>query len=123
VLLVIPRNWNDTFGVRAGASYWVKGDLEAFGGVAFDSNAVPDETLEPGLMDMNKIVSSAGLGMTMLDGALRLTGSFTNVLYFSRDVAVRDPADIPAQPSRSPDSAGKYTQSVNLLTMGAQYAF
>jgi long-chain fatty acid transport protein len=123
VLLAIPRDWNDTFGVRAGGSYWVKGDLEAFGGVGFDSNAVPDETLDAGLMDMNKIVTSAGLGMNMLGGALRLTGSITNVLYFSRDVAVRDPADIPELPSRSPDNAGTYTQSVNLFTMGAQYAF
>jgi long-chain fatty acid transport protein len=123
VLVVIPRDWNDTFGVRAGGSYWVKGGLEAFGGVGFDSNAVPDETLEAGLMDMNKIVSSAGVGMNLLDGALRLTGSFTNVFYFSRDVAPRDPADIPEQPSRSPDNAGKYAQSVNLFTLGAQYAF
>lgn len=123
VVVVIPRDWNDTFGVRAGGSYWVNRGLEVFGGVGFDSNAVPDETLDAGLMDMNKLVSSAGVGMDMLDGALRLTGSFTNVFYMSREVAPRDPAEVLDQLSRSPDNAGKYTQGVNLVTVGAQYAF
>lgn len=123
VLVAIPRDWNDTFGVRAGASYWLTPGVELFGGVGFDSNAVPDETLEAGLMDMNKVVTSAGARLGLLDGKLLLTGSLTNVLYFSREIAVRDPADAPMPPSLSPDAAGKYSQLVNFLTVGAQYAF
>jgi long-chain fatty acid transport protein len=41
-----PRNWNDTFGVRAGASLWTNKATELLAGAGYSSNAVPDETLE-----------------------------------------------------------------------------
>lgn len=123
VLVVIPRDWQDTFGLRAGGSYWFSPVLEAFGGLSFDSNAVPDETLDVGLMDMNKMVASVGARYALLDGALQLTGSLTSVFYFSRDVAPRAADDIPELPSRTPDGAGTYQQNANLLTVGVGYTF
>ena len=122
VLVGIPRNWKDTFGVRVGGSYWAIDGMELFGGVGYDSNAIPDETLEAGLMDMDKVVSTLGVRYSLMDSLL-LTGSLTNVFYFSRDVAPRTPENTPVQPSLSPDGAGTYTQSINLLTVGALYAF
>lgn len=122
-LLAVVRNWKDTFGVRVGGSYFASSALEAFAGVGFDSSAVPDETMEAGLMDMNKIVSSAGVRYALMDKTLTLTSAFTNVFYMSRDIDVRGPMDAPVSPSASPDGAGKYSQSINLLTLGAEYAF
>lgn len=123
VLVVIPRDWNDTFGMRLGASYWAARTLEVFGGLGFDSNAVPDETLEGGLMDMNKVVSSVGARYGVMGGAMQLAASFTNVFYASREVSPRADGDVLMVPSRSPDGAGTYSQSVNLLTLGVLYAF
>lgn len=123
VVVVIPRDWKDTYGVRAGASFWASDALEVFGGVGFDSNAVPDETLDAGVMDMNKVVSSVGARYGLRGGAMSLAASFTNVTYASRDVSARAEGEAPMIPSRNPDGAGSYSQSVNLLTVGMLYAF
>ncbi len=126
VLAYIPRNWQDTWGVRGGGSLWVSDAFEVFAGTGFDSSAVPDETLDAGLMDMNKVVSSAGIRYGMLDGAMLLTCGLTNVFYFSRTVEPRtggDPLIEQVQQARSPDGAGEYKQSINLLTVGVQYGF
>ena len=58
-LVLIPRQWNDGYAIRGGASYWVSKPIELFMGLA-DSNAVPDETLEPALFDTNKVTASLG---------------------------------------------------------------
>lgn len=123
VLVVIPRNWQDTYGVRVGGSYWMSRALELFGGLAFDSNAVPDENMDAGLMDMNKMVTSAGARYAILGGAMQLTAGFTNVLYQTREVSPRQDGEAPLAPSRNPDGGGTYTQSVNLLTLGMLYGF
>ncbi|MGH7436925.1 MAG: OmpP1/FadL family transporter, partial [Polyangiaceae bacterium] len=33
------RNWNDTYNVRAGASYWINPDIEVFAGVGYETGA------------------------------------------------------------------------------------
>ena len=121
ILLVIPRSWDDTFGVRVGASYWLTELFEAFGGIGYDSNAIPDETLEAGFFDMNKIVTTVGVRYDMMGSKLKLTGSFTNVFYFDREIGPRTMD--PALPSRNPDGAGSYEQLINFFTLGAQFSF
>ena len=54
----IPRNWDNGFGIRAGVSHWFTPGIEGFLGAGYDSNAVPDETIDPALMDMDKITAS-----------------------------------------------------------------
>jgi long-chain fatty acid transport protein len=46
VLANLPRNWDDAFGVRAGGSFWLVPELEVFVGAGFDSNPIPDATLD-----------------------------------------------------------------------------
>ncbi len=121
IILAIPRDWNDTFGVRVGASYWLTERFEAFGGVGYDSNAIPDETLEAGFFDMNKIITTLGVRYDMMGGKVKLNGSFTNVFYFDREIGPRTMD--PALPSRNPDGAGSYEQLINFLTVGAQVSF
>ena len=121
VLLGIPRDWKDTFGVRVGGSYWFSEPFELFGGFGYDSNAIPDDTLEPGFFDMDKLITTAGVRYQILDQKLMLTGSLTNVYYFKRETQPRMTA--PELPSRNPDGAGVYEQSINFLTVGAQVSF
>ena len=66
--------------LRLGASYWLveaeqslEDDtltaLELFGGVGYDSNAVPDATLEPVLLGFHDVAVNAGAKFTFGGGS------------------------------------------------------
>jgi long-chain fatty acid transport protein len=120
---VFGRSWEDTFGVRLGASYWLlDGDLELIGGAGYDSNAIPDETLEPALQDYDKFTASAGARYAFTDWvALSLTA--TNVFYLSRDTSDVDTAETLVGVSRQPSSSGEYTQNIFLVNTGLELSF
>lgn len=127
VIVNIRRDWRDTVGVRAGGSWWPAPELEVGGSLAFDSNAVPDETIDPALMDMNKIIASASARYRLPNG-LTIAATLLEVFYFERtvDPRTRDAdgdANGFAQPSRAPDGAGTYGNNVAALTLAAEYAF
>src|SRR6185295_8786836 len=54
----LRRRWKDTYGVRAGASAWLRPALELFAGAGFETAAVPDETLDPGLADADNLAGA-----------------------------------------------------------------
>lgn len=115
VLVNIERDWKDTYGVRIGGTYDVSDALEVNAGVMFDSNAVPDETLEPALIDTDKIIGQLGARFVATDN-ISLSGTLGYVGYFSRTTAPR--AEDPATPSRNPDMAGDYSLMVAYLLFG-----
>ena len=120
VIVNIHRDWNDTVGIRLGGSYFVSPKLELTASGNFDSNAVPDETLDAALLDQNKFLLSLGAVWNAMD-RLSLAFAYTQVLYVERDVDVRMAP--PPAPSRVPDGAGTYKQNLGFLQVGAQYAF
>jgi long-chain fatty acid transport protein len=123
IIVNIPREWKDTFGVRGGASYWFTPAFEVNGGVAFDSSAVPDRTIDSSLIDANKVIAMAGFRWAVMD-SLMLAFTANNVFYAKRDVAPRDQGDIGTMsPSAVPDGAGVYTQNVIFANVGAEYHF
>lgn len=129
VIVNFPRAWKDTWTVGGGARYALgdRGGV-AVAGVAYDTSAVPDQTLDPALMDMNKATGTLGISWPVTD-ALQLTGQLSHVLYFERTVDPRqrdangDVMDAPAAPSRSPDAAGRYSQSITFAIIGAETRF
>ncbi len=128
VVLHLPRNWKDTLGLRGGASYWIGQSVEAFTGAGYDSNAVPDATIDPALFDMDKLSVSGGVRVSLAADALFVDATFTQVIYLQRTVAPRprDAAGKPetlASPSRQPDMAGTYSQSASVLVVGLGYVF
>jgi long-chain fatty acid transport protein len=124
IIVNIPREWKDTYGVRAGASYWFAPELEVNGGVNFDSSAVPDRTIESSLIDANKVIGIAGVRWAAMPDSLLLALTVNNVFYFERDVSPREQGDIgTVSPSAVPDGAGKYTQNVIFVNLGAEYRF
>jgi long-chain fatty acid transport protein len=127
IVVNIPRHWRDTFGVRAGASYWLSPRLELGGGASFDSSAVRNRYLDPALMDMNKVILHAGARYALLE-QLTLTLALNNVFYFTREVEPRSPnaageTDGFRAPSRTPDFAGTYHLNAFYANIGAEYAF
>ena len=128
ILVVIERDWHDAMGVRGGASYWVTPTVEAYGGLGYDGNAVPDATIEAALIDMGKVTASLGGKFTLLDNKLGLDLGYTHVFYFDRPVAAR-PRDAGGKqvsslpPSKNPDGAGRYEQMIGVLSLQVEYSF
>jgi long-chain fatty acid transport protein len=116
VILNIPRDWNDSFALRAGGSWWPTDALELNLGLTFDSNAIPDETLEPALIDAHKVISTVGLVYDV--GPVSIEGTIGNVYYFKRETDIRPEAEDPLPPSRNPDMAGTYEQLVTYVGLG-----
>lgn len=122
VILYLPRNWDDTYGVNLGASYWVLPELELIVGGGFDSNAIPDGSLEPALFDMDKFTASAGVRYDFTENVgLMVTG--TNVFYSERDTTGTITAEVLQPPARQPSSAGVYKQNIFLLNTNLALSF
>ena len=125
VVANLPRNWQDSFSVSAGASYWAKPRFELNGSLTYDTNAIPDETLDPTFIDMNKTVATIGGRYHLMGDRYTLSLALTQVLYDDRSVAprARDADGVPITtqgPSRNPDGAGRYTQAATLVMLGWQ---
>lgn len=128
VIVSIPRYWEDTYGARLGASYWLSEATELAGGLSYDSSAVPDEMIDPTFIDMDKMIATLG-GRFRLNKNIQLNASYTHVFYFTRtvDVRERDAMGDAIAPltgvSRVPDHGGTYKQMIGLLNLGAEYQF
>jgi long-chain fatty acid transport protein len=121
-LLNIVRNWGAAFGVRGGASYWVLPELETYLGAGFDSNAVPDSTLEPALTDFAKISASGGARYA-LDETLAVALTYSHIFYLGRDTTGKSELPTLEAPSKTPDSGGEYTQTIGVVNVNAQVSF
>jgi long-subunit fatty acid transport protein len=125
-LFVAPRNWEDAMSYRLGGSYWVNDGVELMLGAGYDMNAVPDSTLEPALIDMDKATASLGARFMLLDSAFALATTFTQVIYFTREVdpAAQEAALVKENGARyGPNAGGKYEQSISLLNLNVEYHF
>lgn len=123
-IAVIPRYWEDAFGVSVGASYWVMPELELLFTAGYDGNAVPDEYMEPALMDFDKVAFSVGADFALLDDSLSISAQYLHVVYFERTISEQaGPGNGLASPSTGPDTAGTYNQMVGALIIGVGYTF
>ena len=131
---IIPRYWQDSIGVRLGYSRFINDRFEFFLGAGVDESAVPDETLDPSLYDADKFTGSIGARFQMLsDKSLALATTYTQVVYFERDIQPRGKAadaiesDLTGvgirEEARGPDSAGTYNSAVGVLNINVEYMF
>lgn len=130
---IIPRYWEDAFGVRAGYSRWFDNGTELVVGAGFDQSAVPDSTVDPSLYDADKVTASLGARFPLMNKRLALATTYTQVIYFGRDVSPRgkaagatesDLSVVGIRPeARSPDSSGKYQHAVGVLNVNLEYTF
>ena len=114
-LIAITRNWDDGYNIRLAGSYWPLAELELIGDLGYDSNAVPDEYLEPALFDTTKYTLGLGAHYEVVS-RLRLGLMYTQVFYDDRTVE--------SGVSRSePNSAGTYTQAIGVTNVSVEYSF
>jgi long-chain fatty acid transport protein len=118
------RGWHDTFGIRAGASYWLKASVEVFAGVGFERSAIPDTTLDPGLPDADTISPAAG-GRFEIFEKLWLGASYTHIQYLNRDNTGKSILDDPtvAPTTRRVDGGGKYAAWIGVLNVNVEKQF
>jgi long-chain fatty acid transport protein len=122
----VPRNWRDTWGARAGASYWLKPEIELFGGLGYEIGAAPDSTMEPGAMDGDNIGIALG-GRFALGHLLFLAASYTHLQFLNRDVTTSELATRGGQPVSIPtlqqDGNGQYTQWIGIFDANMEKQF
>jgi len=121
-LLNLRRRWQDTFGVRAGASHWFSDAVEVFVGAGFETAAVPDAMLDPELFDSQTI--SAALGMRLgLPGKWFLGASYTHLQYLSRDNTGKSELTQAMLPTRRADGGGRYEAWIGVLNANVEKEF
>jgi long-chain fatty acid transport protein len=118
----LRRHWNDTYGVRAGASLWLKPEVELFAGVGIETAAVPDETLDPSLADAVNISPALG-GRFEIWRAMYLAASYTHIQYLNRDNTGKSTNADAELPTRRPDGGGKYTQWIGVFNVNVEKQF
>ncbi|HEX7452448.1 MAG TPA: outer membrane protein transport protein [Polyangiaceae bacterium] len=120
VLTNIPRDFHDSVGLRVGVSIWPRQSFEFFSGMGFESSAVPDRTMEPGLPDWTGASFALGARVA-LTARVHAALSYTHFVYVPRDVH-GELAKYPS-PSASPDASGHYTQQVGVGNANLDVAF
>jgi len=117
-----PRNWQDAFGVRAGASYWFLPTWEGFVGLGYDSNAIPDSTLEPSVLDGDDFAGALGTRFA-LGSRVALSLSYTNLYWLPRDNTGKSKLSAEKSPSRLPNAGGEHKQWVGLFNSFLEVSF
>src|SRR5690606_16298556 len=106
---------------RAGVSHWFIPSVEAYLGLGYDSNAIPDRVLDPSLYDLNKISASAGARVDIFDW-WAVSATVTPVFYFTREISVEESQGF-AAPSAQPNAAGTYSQFIGVLDVNTEFRF
>jgi len=120
VLQNLPREFEDSAGLRAGVSTFPNTALEVFSGIGFDSRAVPDRTMEPSLPDFAMFSFAAGV-RALVFSRLRAALSITEYLAIPREV--EGSLASYEVPSKQPDASGHYSQFVGALNLNVEYSF
>jgi long-chain fatty acid transport protein len=116
------RQWQDSWGVRGGASYWFTPRWELLGAIGWDGNAVPDAMLEPAYPDGHDL--SFQLGVRYEIGTrVSLSLAYTAIYFLQRDTSGKSRLDELMSPSNLPTGDGKYDQLINLFNTFVQVYF
>ena len=131
-IVLVPRRWDDAFGIRAGGSYWLNDAVELYLGAGYDGNAIPDETIDPGIYDNDKVSVALGGRFELLE-ELILSVTYTQLFYPERTRAPREHlpgatvGDIEGlgftAPERDPDAAGTYNLNLGVLDVSLEARF
>lgn len=118
----LPRYWKDAGGVRVGAGYFFLDNLEAYVGVGYDSSAIPVQTADPSLFDMNKFSVSLGtLWKAHKHVAMGVT--LTQLIYMKMDTKGENALAKYQSPTRQPDANGVYKQWLTVGNLYLQFSF
>ncbi|MDT8323279.1 MAG: outer membrane protein transport protein [Bacteroidota bacterium] len=111
-----PKDYEDTFIARLGAEYRLPAlGLALRGGYFYDSNPVPDKSLEPLLPDSDRHGLNIGVGIDLIP-AITLDLAYLHLFFMDRTT----------DQTVYPDGVhldGMYSGSVDLMALNITYAF
>ena len=139
VVLNIPRNWNNTIGVRVGPAYQLNDRLQLIGSVGFATPAVPKETIDPSTIDALQLFGAVGMRF-VLNEHLAFGAAYNHIHYMTVDTKGANDQDLSAHPanqpktdtqpagadynvSRSPSADGRYKSEIGFLNLNVAYTF
>jgi long-chain fatty acid transport protein len=123
----LRRNWDDTYGVHLGASYWPRYDVELFAGAWFETAAVPDATMSPDFTDAVSLTGGLGARFRVSSG-LFLALSYNHQQFLDRNniaksqLAFNNGANVKI-PTQEPDGGGIYKQWIGYAQFNAEALF
>lgn len=118
----LPRFWKDAGGVRVGAGYWFIDNLETYIGVGYDSSAVPVQTVDPALFDMDKVSVSAG-ALWQAHEHVAVGATVGQIIYFPLDTKGENVLNDFQAPTRQADANGVYKQWVTIGNLYLDISF
>jgi len=111
-----PKDYEDTFIARLGAEYRIPlSGIAIRAGYFYDSNPVPDKSLEPLLPDSDRHGLNIGIGLDVIPN-IRLDAAYLHMIIMDRVT----------EATSYPDGVymdGKYTGSADLFAFNITYAF
>ena len=111
------RRWHDTWGARLSASkFFARERYELFAGVMYDSNAIPNSTLEPGLVDGDDLGGTLG-GRVRVLPALELGLSYLHQVMIPRDNRGKSSLSSYDPPNHVPSPDGRYEQWAGIVNL------
>jgi long-chain fatty acid transport protein len=113
----LPRFWKDSGGVRLGVGYWFIDNLETYVGLGYDSSAIPVETVDPALFDMDKMSVTLG-ALWQAHKHVAIGATVGQIIYFTLDTKGRNVLNQFQAPTRQASADGVYKQ---WLTIGNLY--
>jgi long-chain fatty acid transport protein len=122
VIQVLPRDWKDAWGLRAGVSMWTNPETEVFLSGGFDTSAVPVERMDPLYMDSFKLLGTVGV-RKQFTKSFALAGSYNHVYYLPVDTRGKNTLDTYKPPSKSPSADGTYESQIIFINVNATVMF
>jgi long-chain fatty acid transport protein len=117
------RRWHDTWGARLSASHFFERErYEVFAGVMYDSNAIPNSTLEPGLIDGDDLGGTLG-GRIKVLRSLELGVSYLYQYMLPRDNRGKSALPSYSVPNHAPSADGRYRQWAGILNVNVTGRF
>jgi len=124
VIVNLRRNWDNTFGVRGGGSYWVVPQLEAFIGAGYETAANPASTIEPTVADADNIAAALGARLEIAKTWF-VALSYTHLQFLPRNTTGQSHLADPTIQliTRRPDGGGDYQQWVGVIDANVSKQF
>ena len=121
VVVNIPRNWRDAWGLKLGLAHYVNRDVELFGSLGYTTPAAPSSTVDASTVDNTRYTVNAGTRLAVSDN-LTVAAS-AGVVYFKPLEVTDSIYGTQKGESKSPSANGKYTQIVPIVDVNIAYRF
>jgi len=121
VVVNIPRNWKNAWGVKVGAAHYLNKDVELFGSLGYTTPAAPSTTVDAGTIDNTRYTAGFGGKFAVTDHlAIATSAAF---VYFKPLTVTDSIYGLQKGESKSPSANGSYTQIVPIFDLNANYTF